>query len=353
MGEKLFILSDQYLENEISLDCIEEGSVFVDEVIKNRVSGIVYDNLTKMNQSLMSADDLEKLRAAYLKDINKAKRFKKNMLYLCQVLKDCKFNYALLKGAFLTTQLYKEGHRTSNDIDILIEEQDIDKCQQTFFENGFIQGTYSEEDGLVPATRREIIMSRMNYGETIPLVKLIDGHPLFVDINFSLDFKPPTEKNTIKSMLDRAVDIQLDGGSFKSLEPIDFFIHLCCHLYKEATTYAWVEYNSDLSLYKFSDINLFLHRFNDKTFMNALIDRTNGFGVNKECYYTLVNSAIIYPGLKNISGYDDLVSQIKPQDLQFMKQIIMPMENRVMAYKLSFSEWFMCKDKVKYLEEII
>ena len=71
----------------------------------------------------------------------------------------------------------------------------MEKCQQVLLENGFIQG-HIRGRKIIKATREEIILSRMNYGETIPFCKFWEGRYLCVDINFSLDYKPMKD-NTV------------------------------------------------------------------------------------------------------------------------------------------------------------
>ena len=51
--------------------------------------------------------------------------------------------------------------------------------------------------------------------------------------------------------------------SIPTLNDEDFFIHLCTHLYKEATTLPWVQMRRDMTLYKFSDIYLLMSQFSD------------------------------------------------------------------------------------------
>lgn len=351
MSRILFALSDIYNElTDLNFN-VENEEELLDQIVDNRIVGMVYKNILKLKNNPISTDSLERLKQLYENNVLKAKKFKSNLTYLAKLLENANFDYALLKGSFLTSQLYEEGFRTSNDIDILINNNDIDKCQKLLLENGFIQGSYSKKKGLVPATRREIIMSRMNFGETIPLIKLIDNESFAIDINFSLDFKPPAENNTIGCMLNRVRTVSINNHSFKTLNIVDFLIHLCCHLYKEATTFDWVAHNRDLSLYKFSDINLFLHTYNDSGFMNQLAARINEFNVNKECYYTFYNSAIIYPDFYNIPGFNDLLKNIVPDSLDFMKQVVWPTENETLYYIMDFEDWFFCKNKARYLKK--
>ena len=225
------------------------------------------------------------------------------------------------------------------------------KCQKLFLANGFIQGTYERGKGIIPATRNEILMSRMNYGETVPLVKIVDGELLQVDINFSVDFKPAGESNIVSELLKNRVEIVKDDIQFYTLDLHEFLIHLSCHLYKEATTFDWVKDNRDLQLYKFSDINVFVHTYGNKKFFQDFLQKVKDFGVEKECYYTLYNMQIIYSRSNAIEGFRDMLNEMKPKDCTFMKQIIEPVSGKMYYYEMDFAEWIMTEKRGECLKE--
>lgn len=70
----------------------------------------------------------------------------------------------MLKGALLCA-LYPEGCRTSNDIDLLAAPEEVTALGGLLTENGFRQGTL-RGGAFVPASREEIIASKMLRGET-------------------------------------------------------------------------------------------------------------------------------------------------------------------------------------------
>lgn len=179
-------------------------------------------------------------------------------------------------------------------------------------------------------------MSRMNYGETVPWVKLIDGRPVEVDINFSVDYKANSNNNIVKKLLENCITVTFDDWKLQTLAPVEFFIHLCCHLYKEATTYDWVRRRKDLMLYKFSDINVFLHEYGNQQFFLDLTQRVRELSVEKKCYYTCENASIIYPHILEINGFKSFLHQIQPDNLLFMRQIIHPQEKRLFTHNMDF-----------------
>lgn len=350
MSNKLFKLADVYNEEKIKILSEDNIELIVGEVILNRIVGIAYDNL---DLSYVPKEIEKNLKILNKYSVESSERFIDNVHYISDILKNVDFQYALLKGSFLTTMLYKKGYRTSNDIDILINSNNISDLQSLLINNGFVQGHVDEAQNIIPATRHEVIQARLNYGETIPFYKSIKGNILEIDINFSLDYKPEKDKEIVSDLLENVMTINHEGYTFKTLGTVDFLIHLCCHLYKEATTYDWLQYRRDLMLYKFSDINVFIHEYNSKEFIDELRNRIVRFGLEKECYYTFKNSCEIFPHLTKYHDFVNLLESIEPVELSFMNEIIWPAKHKKFRHELSFTEWFNCKDRISMLSETV
>lgn len=348
MKNKLFALSDVYNEIKISIEESDNIELLLGEIMLNRIVGIAYDNL---ELNTVPVEVFKVLKTIKKNNEKITYDFVCNVCYLANVLKDVPFRYALLKGAYLTSMLYKHGHRTSNDIDILINGSDISLLEKILMNNGFVQGYTNENDEIVPATRREIIHSKLNKGETIPFVKFIKGNKLEIDINFSVDFKPDSAQ-IVPRLLSETISVSLNGSIFYTLNMVDFLIHLCCHLYKEATTYDWLIYRRDLMLYKFSDINVMLHEYLNPEFCEKFIKRVQEFMVEKECYYSLFNSMEIYDSLRENNVLSEMLKRLKPTETDFMNQIVYPQKQKTYMHNMSFSEWFFCENRIRHLVEM-
>ena len=327
-------------------------SELLGRILLNKVAGISFNKCIKAPAKTFTKEFMDTLECIYRNNIESNTRFLNDLKYLSGILVNLDIPYAQLKGAFLIGNLYPIGYRTSNDIDILISEDSISSLQKVLKDNGFIQGSYTKEKGICAASRREIIESRMNYGETIPFVKMIGDYPLEVDINFSVDYKPNAERLIVSEFLKNAINVEREGYTFYTLEEKDFLIHLCLHLYKEATTYDWVLTKRDLLLYKFSDINLLIDRYANKQYCEQLSERIRELETEKECYYAFENTSIIFPELNQNINFVWLKNSIKPKDLQFMQQIIYPREKKILVHDMNFEDWFDCNNRIQYLKEM-
>jgi len=262
------------------------------------------------------------------------------------------FPFALLKGAYLISR-YPAGLRTSNDIDILICQKNLTELENILKSQGFEQGNI-RNGAFKPASRTEIISSRMNRGETVPFIKQVnlpEMKHLEIDINFSLDFKAKQETDIVPNLLNNTQPlIQTAQGILPVLSPTDFMIHLCCHLYKEASVYAWVAMSRDLSLYKFADIYLLLNLWSSVEFYQKLQNRIESLKLQKECYYALLYTCELFGIADDFAR--QFLNRIRPQDISYLKMVIWPEKNITYGYREDFTDWLFLSGRKERLYEI-
>lgn len=349
-GKLLFQIADLFLDK---VDLNEEllFSQLLGEICLNRIEGLAYIKL-KNNKGEFPKEFIQTLEKIYNANKAENRKYKQDIKELANIFEAASFDYAFLKGAVLITKIYDEGLRRSNDVDILINESSISACQNLLLSNGFIQGYKVGCNEIRKATRREIIISRMNYGETVPFVKRINGQVFEVDLNFSMDYKPEIGESIVQKMLAKKVELNYEDVKLSTLHYIDFLIHLCCHLYKEATTFEWVKRNRDLQLYKFSDINILINRCINKDNVEEIVNRIIELGVMKECYYTFTNTLVVFPNLSKVEAFNKLLCNIHPESTDYIKQIVDPESNSIFAYKMPFEEWFNCNNRKEHLYKV-
>lgn len=319
------------------------------QLLYNRMGSTAYyvlrenELLGKVNREFRNT-----LKSIYLADRERTNSFHSTLNMLQSILQAADFPYALLKGAYLST-LYPKGLRTSNDIDLLIEAKNVSALSELLKNNGFKQG-YVRGEELIKASRAEIVSSRINRGETVPFVKKI-GLPQMefceIDINFSVDHKAAQEKDTVARLLEQRQP--LINHTLPTLSPVDFIIHLCLHLFKEATVYAWVDMGRDLSIYKFCDIYLLINTICDKDFFLTAQRRIAALGLEKECYYAFIHTKKLF-GIEN-KAFDLLLNNIKPSRLDYLREIIDPSQNKIYRYAYDFPHFLFCANRKELLYE--
>ena len=317
----------------------------------NRMQGVAFDVL-KRNGLLgkVNREFRNSLGAAYAQNVLKNESFKKCIVMLSKLLSSCNCKVAMLKGAYLCTH-YPDGCRTSNDVDLLVLPKDVTTIGNLLSSAGFKQG-YIRNNEFVPATRQEIIESKMMRGETTPYIKEVNLPFLKffeVDINFSLDYKNGNEK-IISDMLSKVCIKKEKELSIPTLDDIDFFIHLCAHLYKEATTLPWIEMHRDMTLYKYCDIYMLLSEISDDQLIK-IFERATNLDMEKICAYAILETIGLFD-IDNPLAYD-LSLMALDDDTGFCLKVISPKDKKVLMYQtVDVTERFFMKSRADDLKEV-
>ncbi len=317
----------------------------------NRMQSVAYGVLNeKCLLGKINREFRNSLKSAYKQNCEKNKSFFQCVKYLENILSKSKCKYAMLKGAYLC-QIYPEGYRTSNDIDLLVASNDVSTIGDLLTAAGFKQG-YIRNEVFIPATRREIIESKMMRGETVPYIKEVNlpyMKYLEVDINFSLDYKPG-DNLLLKDMLERTELKNVNGFNFRTLCNEDFFIHLCSHLYKEATTLPWIEMKRDMTLYKYADIYMLLNNMTESE-VDALLKRAKDTETADICAFAIIqmsklfNCKSIYP-IKRANA-------ILKNNKDFIHTVISPKERKTYIFTTkNIVKRFFMNDRRILLKEV-
>ena len=316
----------------------------------NRMQGIAYSTLEKLNLLENTNREFQNsLKKAHHLNTMQNESFAASIRIVETALKDSPHPFALLKGALLFNE-YPVGCRTSNDIDLLVESKNVTQIGKLLNRAGFQQGRL-KNGTFIPATRTEIITAKMTRGETVPyfLRTDFDEMPYIeLDINFSLDYKPD-DSNTVTQMLSRSQKYSLGDFSIHTLDKIDFFIHLCGHLYKEATTYPWVEMHRDMTLYKYCDIYTLAQDFTEDD-IECIFDRAESLGMTDPCACALLWTDYLLP-IHNDCVINYAKNKLKQPAL--LDTVIWPSEKRKYIYNTEdLKERFFTNNRTPLLKEI-
>ena len=320
------------------------------ELFNNRMSAVAYgvlyktELLDKVNREFRNA-----LGNSYGQNVIRNNGYIKSLSYLTEILKPVEGKYALLKGAYLCAW-YPRGYRTSNDIDVLTEPKNVTEISKVLTTAGFKQG-YLKNNSFIPASREDIISSKMMRGETVPFIKNVNlpfMKYLEVDINYSLSYK--NEKETLVSELLANVKRELVKGiEINTLSKYDFLIHLCEHLYKEATTYPWIKMKRDMTLYKFCDIYALLSEY-EKYDFTKLKERIDSLTLKGVCYYAIYAAQRIFK--MEQTDLNEFLMEIAPESMDVLYDVINPEEKKMYKYEMELEERLFKKDRAILLKEV-
>ena len=330
------LLKDGYASYEVL------GMLFV-----NRMAGVAYHVLNQTK--LLDKADREfrnSIKNASVLNQKINDDFRGCINHLTTELESCGVPYALLKGAYLC-HWYPKGCRTSNDIDILVAPENVGKISAKLKMAGFRQG-YLKNGVFEPATRQQIIESKMSRGETVPFIKetKLSYIPyLEVDINFSLDYKN-SDDAVLKEMLSRTQIVTVNSTKVRTLDPCDFLLHLCAHLYKEATTVPWIRMKRDMTFYKYEDIYGLLMDLKEADYNNLML-RAEQYNMKSEVFYCIKS-------IESLFNLPIFVSfQLTGAELNALNEVVAPAEKKMYWYTESnISKRFFEKDRMKLLEVV-
>lgn len=350
--KQLFIALCKFKESFIDTTLVEFATPCVlGHLFFNRMQGIAYDTL-KRNGLLgkVNREFRNSLGAAYDQNVQKNESFLKCVVTLSEILSHCTCKAAMLKGAYLCAH-YPPGYRTSNDVDILILPKDVTTVGRLLVDAGFKQGNVRNGEFL-PATRQEIIESKMMRGETVPYIQEVNL-PFMkffeVDINFSLDYKSGNE-NALTDMLSHICVQSEKGITIPTLGNADFFIHLCAHLYKEATTLPWIELRRDMTLYKYCDIYMLLSEMTDAQ-IQSVFTRATELGMEQVCAYAILETLELFNADNALAN--EVSHAALKDDPNFRLKVIVPRGQKRMIYQTSdVIDRFFMQSRANDLKEI-
>ena len=316
----------------------------------HRMQGVAYGMLRKNGLlGKVNREFRNSLSSAYEQNVQKNESFRKCVVMLSQILSPCDRKVAMLKGAYLCAH-YPDGYRTSNDVDLLVLPKDVTAIGNLLFSHGFRQGNI--RDGVfIPATRQEIIESKMMRGETVPYIKEVNL-PFMkyfeVDINFSLDYKN-SRGDVLADMLSNVYIKNEKELSIPIPEDEDFFLHLCAHLYKEATTLPWIEMHRDMTLYKYCDIYLLLSEMSDEQ-VRRVFRRAEELDMEKVCSYAILETMGLFDRRQDISY--EIAKATLAEDPHFCLKVVSPKDKKQLIYKTADVETrFFMESRVTDLKE--
>lgn len=315
----------------------------------NRMQGVALESISRLKERpRLCREFINSLKAASEQSKKSCERQLRAVNELTRLFEGLDCKYAFLKGAVLCRE-YPSGLRCSNDIDILVDRRDIDRLGDRLRAADFVQGRL-ENGALVPASRSEIIASRVNRGETVPYIRIAeDGKYTEVDLNFSLSFKNG-DGGLCAEMLDRVERRRIGAILLNTLSEQDFLIHLCCHLYKEATTLPWILMKRDMTLYKYCDIYFLLNRMGVDE-VDRFFERLTELGTERECVYALLSAAELFKGM-------NLYAVLRARELagdaeELLCEVTSPSDGRRYRYRAAnIEDRLFARDRTRLLREV-
>lgn len=295
------------LEQEISWSYIFEVT------LKNKCHLLVFENLKKFE---IESDEYSKYSQivkcmSFYNSFNLKLKYEELNLFLERLPEEVKV--VPVKGAHLIKNMYKSSYiRATNDFDFLFKKKDLSIIKNTLNNLGYYQGEYnSKTDTIIPFNAKKRILYNTKMYNLLPYIKIVDDAALktnLFDFSHSLDFD--LRSDIVEEMIDAAVLI--DG--VWELKPAHFFIHMCCHHYREGSHASWILIGKDLNIIKFCDVREYVINCMKHDDILEAIDFSKKHNLQKAVYFTIYFVREIY----NTGFENEILNSLDISDKSFL-----------------------------------
>lgn len=312
----------------------------------HRVAGLAYEKIKQIGARsfeypvYMTTSMINKAQRERAKEQNRWINLISNKLI------EQNIEHAFLKGSILNNTLFKYGSRISNDIDILINKDSIEKVTSILNNLGFIQGKYNyKTKEIISFTNDEKLKSIMTRGETSPFVLKTNKsfiETIDVDLNFSIDFET-NDLQIVKDFLNKRIQISKhDNIKVYSLNNYFNFLELCSHFYKDTAIIDILKKRKIIDLYKIIDIYYFIEKYSESMDIKKLLYFIKKYKLEKQVYFTLIHITNLFPDcnnqsiktLINCTKQEDVINCIFSQNKNLTMTSETSIINRVASYNV-------------------
>lgn len=293
------LLSRQYLtekeKEEIILLLKQDVSwkYMFEATLKNKCHLLVFNNLKNFT---INSEDYSKYAQivncmSFYNSYNLKLKYEELNSFLMHLPKEIKV--VPVKGAHLIKNMYNSFYiRATNDFDFLFKKKDLATIKTVLNDLGYAQGEYDPKTNTISpfAAKKRILYNTKMYN-LLPYIRIVNNDALKInmfDFSHSLDFD--LKNYIVEEMIDEAY---FDNGIWK-LKPAHFFIHMCCHHYREGSHASWILIGKDLNIIKFCDVREYITRCMNYDDIIEAIDFSKKYNLQKAVYFTMYFVKEIY-----------------------------------------------------------
>lgn len=313
---ELVVLMSRIVDIESCADRIEQlvlskginWNLVIQYLCKTKVCGLFWRNISLFGLQMAIPSNVRRILEFYYEgNCERNKILIEELNHLLDLFYSLNIKVAPLKGAVLLDRVYIDyGSRQLNDVDLLISKKDINSLNNAFKIAGYQQGNLViGKNGLEikPLSRMDEIIWKTKMNNLSPYYKIINSRwckVVDVDCCFAYDYQ--LESSFVENIMDDLVE--RDNKFYIKKE--DFFIHLCCHLFKEASNASWALLGTDLNLIKFCDVREFLLREIDSDSWKIICQSALKNGYSKAIFFSIYYMEMIFGKTILYSYKDDL-----------------------------------------------
>lgn len=200
---------------------ITDWEVFTKSIIAHGSAPLLFKKLCLLgNAQLIPVDVITKLQQAYYKTLTRSMVLYEGFIKVVGAFTAADIQVVSLKGVYLSECLYGDiALRQFSDIDMLVREEDGEKCLEILSGMGFIPYT---------TNMTEFIDSQAEIVHYKPMVK----GDISVEVHIRLHRKSKQYNIKTARFINNAIPVTINKTEVYALQLYDLLIYLCVHLDK-------------------------------------------------------------------------------------------------------------------------
>jgi len=228
---------------------------FISTIIDRGIGPLFYKKLPLLvNANQIPAVVKTKLQQVYYKTFSRSVVLYEHFREVMKSFNDAGIDIIALKGIYLSEKLYGDiGLRQFSDIDLLVKEEDAEKCISILGQSGYHSSEYKVA---------EFVRKNTEILHFPPMIR--DG--VSIEIHTKLHKNSEKYKIDVQSVWDSASPVTLNGAKVYVPDLYHQLIHLCLHLDKHFR-------GGHVQFTCFNDISNFVESNRDLTDWNHLIEK--------------------------------------------------------------------------------
>jgi len=268
-------------EINVLIPLIRDWEYLISTIIDRGIGPLLFKKLPYLTNSSQIPESVKtKLQQVYYKTFSRSTILYEHFRKIAEAFELKDIPLIALKGIYLSEWLYQDiGLRQFSDIDLLVKEEDGEKCLQILGHMGYKQSSVGKMSDFVTAN-----LDIVHYP---PMIQ----NGISIEIHIKLSVKTEKYNIIISELWSKAFLTTLNGVKILALNIDNLLIHICLHLERHfrggkvqftcfnditnildnySNLINWVTFTKTCQLYKCEDL-VYLHIVMTNKYMHAKV----------------------------------------------------------------------------------
>jgi len=200
---------------------IKDWNYFTKTAIEHQAGPLLYKKLPLLSNSNMIPEAVQgNFKQAWLKTLSRSMVLIEHFKKISEAFKSEQLPVIAMKGILLSDWLYREiGLRQFSDMDLLVKEEDSEKCLDILREMGYQSSEY---------TQSKFVKENTETVHFPPMIK----NGVSIEIHIKIHRNSEPYHVNVAELWEKAIPVTIHGVDTMAFNINDLLLHLCLHLDK-------------------------------------------------------------------------------------------------------------------------